>query len=343
MSLYIGLTGPMGSGKGEIIKILGPKGFKYISLSDMVRKEAAARGLGEEREKLQNVGNDLRQNEGAGVLGKRVREEIEKSGENLWVIDGIRNPAEIMGLKKLPEFRLMGVTAEREVLIQRILSRPGRGDSKTPEEISMLLKREEGEGEPEDGQQVGKCLGRVDFLILNEGTLVDLQNKVEHFLGLLNGTDRPTFDEIFMEVAYSWAKRATCLRRKVGAVIARDKQQLTTGYNGAPRDLPHCADLGGCLREKLGVPSGQKHEICRGTHAEQNAITQAAKLGINITGGTIYTNTFPCVICTKMILNAGLKEVVYDAPYNDPLSREILGQQCHVEVRRYEGKKYGVG
>lgn len=342
MALYIGLTGPMGSGKGEIGKILEPKGFKYISLSDMVRKEATQRGVLNERPKLQDLGNEMRQAEGAGVLGKRVREEILQSGENLWVIDGVRNPAEIVELRQLPEFRLVGVTAERDVLVQRVLSRQDTGDSQSEVEIMDQLEREHGRGEPEDGQQVAKCIDQADFLILNEGTLVDLQQKTEHFLGLLNGSDRPTFDEIFMEVAYSWAKRATCLRRKVGAVLAKEKQQLTTGYNGAPTGLPHCAELGGCLREKLGIPSGQRHEICRGTHAEQNAITQAAKLGINIEGGTIYTNTFPCVICTKMILNAGIKKVVYDATYNDPLSKEILSQQNRVEIVRYEGKKYRV-
>ncbi|MBT6730847.1 dCMP deaminase family protein, partial [Candidatus Peregrinibacteria bacterium] len=126
---------------------------------------------------------------------------------------------------------------------------------------------------------------------------------------------------------------------RVGAVIAKDKQQITAGYNGAPKGVPHCADMGGCLREKMGIPSGQRAEICRGTHAEQNAITQAAKFGISIEGSTLYCNTFPCVICTKMILNAGIETVVYDSDYNDPLSKEILGQQHGLELRRYEGKK----
>ncbi|OGJ49866.1 cytidine deaminase [Candidatus Peregrinibacteria bacterium RIFOXYC2_FULL_33_13] len=154
---------------------------------------------------------------------------------------------------------------------------------------------------------------------------------------LLKNEDRPSFDEIFMDIAASWSKRATCLRRKVGAVIAKDGQQLTAGYNGAPRGVPHCADLGGCLREKLGIPSGQRHEICRGTHAEQNAITQAAKFGIDISGSTLYCNTFPCVICSKMILNSGIKEVIYDSDYDDPLSKEILSQQNILTLRRYEG------
>jgi dCMP deaminase len=201
------------------------------------------------------------------------------------------------------------------------------------------MKKERGIGEPPDGQQVAKCLDEADFFILNEGSLDDLRKKLEHFLRLQTGEDRPTFHEVFMEIAYTWAKRATCLRRKVGSVIAKDSQQLTAGYNGAPRGVPHCAELGGCLREKLGIPSGQRHEICRGTHAEQNAITQAAKLGISISGSTLYCNCFPCVICTKMILNAGIGTVVYDADYDDPLSKEILGQQKELKLIRYEGRR----
>jgi len=187
---------------------------------------------------------------------------------------------------------------------------------------------------------VKKCLERADFLIINEGKLKELDAKLEHFLRLMRGEDRPSFHEIFMEIAYAWAKRATCLRRRVGAVIAKDKQQLTAGYNGAPRGVPHCAEMGGCLREKLKIPSGQRHEICRGTHAEQNAITQAAKFGISIEGSTLYCNCFPCVICTKMILNAGITTVVYDSDYDDPLSKEILAQQQLLKLVRYEGMMF---
>lgn len=212
----------------------------------------------------------------------------------------------------------------------------------TKEEIKAKLLKEMGVGEPPEGQQVKKCLDHADYFILNEGTLEDLERKFEHFLKLEHGEDRPTFDEIFMEIAYTWGKRATCLRRKVGAVIAKDKQQLTAGYNGAPRGVPHCAELGGCLREKLKIPSGQRHEICRGTHAEQNAITQAAKFGISIEGSTLYCNCFPCVICTKMILNAGIVKVVYDSDYDDPLSKEILGQQNLLTLVRYEGRRVRV-
>ncbi|MDD5026446.1 MAG: deaminase [Candidatus Peribacteraceae bacterium] len=342
MPYFIGLTGFMGSGKGEISKVLSARGYKYISLSDIVREEATRRGLSHAREHLQNVGNDLRQQFGAGVLGIRVREAIERAPASDWVIDGIRNPAEWEELQGLPGFQMVAVTAQPSVIVERLMMRGREGAVLTREEILERLLRESGVGEQPDGQQVRRCVDRADFLIINEGTLDELHRKFEHFLRLLSGSDRPTFHEVFMEIAYTWAKRATCLRRKVGAVIAKDSQQLTAGYNGAPRGVPHCAEMGGCLREKLGIPSGQRHEICRGTHAEQNAITQAAKLGIPIEGSTLYCNTFPCVICTKMILNAGIQTVVYDSDYDDPLSKEILGQQDVLKLVRYEGKKFRV-
>ena len=137
---------------------------------------------------------------------------------------------------------------------------------------------------------------------------------------------RPTWDEYFMEMAELTAKRATCSRRQVGAVIVRDNRAVATGYNGAPRGLAHCEEKGGCLREKLGVPSGQRHELCRALHAEQNAIISAASMGNAIEGGTIYITHQPCVICAKMIVNAGIKRIVVREGYPDELSREILDE-----------------
>lgn len=340
MPQFIGLTGYMGSGKGELTKLLQKRGFSYVSLSDAVREEATRRGLPHTRENLQTVGNLLRDANGAGVLGKKIRETVEREKERRWVIDGIRNPGEWEELKILPDFQMVGVTASPETIVNRIQKRNREGSPLSHEEILSKLNRERGIGEPPEGQQVQKCLDSADFLIVNEGSLDDLEAKLTHFERLESGEDRPTFHEVFMEIAYTWAKRATCLRRKVGAVIAKDKQQLTAGYNGAPRGVPHCAEMGGCLRAKLGIPSGQRAEICRGTHAEQNAITQAAKFGISIEGSTLYCNTFPCVICAKMILNAGITTVVYDSDYDDPLSKEILGQQTLLTLIRYEGKKF---
>ncbi len=138
--------------------------------------------------------------------------------------------------------------------------------------------------------------------------------------------NRISWDEYFMEMAELTARRSTCLRRHVGAVIVKDKHVIATGYNGSPRGLSHCGDRGGCLREKLQIPSGQRHELCRAVHAEQNAIIQAATLGQSIEGGTIYITNQPCVVCAKMIINAGLTRIVVREGYPDELAREILDE-----------------
>lgn len=134
---------------------------------------------------------------------------------------------------------------------------------------------------------------------------------------------RPLWNEYFMKIAQLVSTRSTCLRRKVGAVIVRDNQILATGYNGAPKGVPHCAETG-CLREKLNIPSGERHEICRGVHAEQNAIIQAAVNGVSIRNATIYCTHQPCSICAKMIINAEIEAIVIGEEYPDALAREMI-------------------
>jgi len=136
---------------------------------------------------------------------------------------------------------------------------------------------------------------------------------------------RPSWDRYFMEIALLVSTRATCMRRKVGAVLVKAKRILATGYNGPPSGLTHCEEVG-CLRQRLGIPSGERHEICRGLHAEQNAIIQAALHGVSIRGSKLYTTTFPCIICSKMLINAGIKEVIYREGYPDELSASLLGE-----------------
>ena len=136
---------------------------------------------------------------------------------------------------------------------------------------------------------------------------------------------RPSWDDYFIDIAKHVATRSTCLRRYVGAIIVKDKRILSTGYNGAPRGLPHCNEIG-CLREKLGIPSGQRQEICRGLHAEQNSIVQAALHGVTIQGGQIFCTHQPCVTCAKMIINAGIVKVVCAEEYPDELGRSMLAE-----------------
>lgn len=148
---------------------------------------------------------------------------------------------------------------------------------------------------------------------------------------------RPQWDEYFMQIAQVAEKRSTCLRRTVGAVIVKDNRIMTTGYNGVPSGIKHCEERG-CLREELKVPSGQRHELCRGLHAEQNAIIQAAHLGQSIAGGTLYCTNQPCVICAKMIINAGIKRIVIKEGYPDDLAVEIL-DEAGLKIETLEREK----
>lgn len=145
---------------------------------------------------------------------------------------------------------------------------------------------------------------------------------------------RPSWDSYFMQLAFVVAGRSTCLRRQVGAVMVKDKQILSTGYNGSPSGLLHCDEVG-CLRQSLSVPSGERHEICRAVHAEQNALVQAAKHGVAIIGADLYVTHQPCVLCTKLLINAGISRVVYTHAYPDQLA-VAMAKEAGLELVQYD-------
>jgi dCMP deaminase len=142
----------------------------------------------------------------------------------------------------------------------------------------------------------------------------DIAEKINH---------RPDWDTYFLGIVDLVSRRSTCRRRAVGAGLVRDRRILATGYNGAPSSLKHCLDIG-CMREQLNVPSGERHELCRGLHAEQNVIIQAALHGVITKGSTLYCTNHPCVICAKMIINAGIARIVVRDGYHDQLAAEML-------------------
>jgi len=148
---------------------------------------------------------------------------------------------------------------------------------------------------------------------------------------------RPSWDEYFMDITHLVAKRSTCLRRQVGAILVKDKKILATGYNGAPARLEHCVDIG-CLRQQREIPSGERHELCRGLHAEQNAIIQAAYHGVGIRNATLYCTNHPCIICTKMIINSGIERIVYEEGYADELAKAML-KESGIRVERVDRNK----
>jgi dephospho-CoA kinase len=180
--LCLGLTGRMASGKGEAVHILQDQGFNYISLSDIVRREAGRGGQEISRARMQDIGNRLRAEGGAGVLGRMVRECVLAAAENRWVIDGIRNPAEVQELKKISDFYLIGIDCDIPTILERMKKRGRATDAVGEGELREVLRREWGDGEPKGGQQVGPTLAMADFTIANNGTLDELEIKLDEIL-----------------------------------------------------------------------------------------------------------------------------------------------------------------
>ncbi len=135
--------------------------------------------------------------------------------------------------------------------------------------------------------------------------------------------ERPSWDDYFMDIVTLVSRRSTCRRRSVGAILVKNKRILATGYNGAPSGVSHCLDVG-CLREELNIRSGERHELCRGLHAEQNAIIQSALHGVSVQGATLYCTNQPCIICAKMIINAGIVRVLYRNEYRDRMAEDMF-------------------
>ena len=180
--LCIGLTGRMASGKGEVVRILNGYGFQYVSLSDIVHREAAKIQPAINRGQMQDLGNHLRREGGAGILGKMVRELVEAAETSRWVIDGIRNPAEVVELKKMAGFVLLGIQTEVPIILARLKKRGRSTDVVAETEIRASLEREWGDGEPAGGQQVGRCLALADFTIVNNGPLPELKTGLDAVL-----------------------------------------------------------------------------------------------------------------------------------------------------------------
>ncbi len=329
--MIIGLTGTKAGGKGAVAEILKEKGFFYTSLSDRVREEAVERGLNNYTVKdLQDIGNELREKFGNNVLVKRTIQMIE--GKENVVIDGIRNVGEIQELKKDGAI-IIAVDAPLNIRYERLIRRGRDSDPKDWNSFIEMDRRDKGINEENSGQQVEKCIELADYKIYNDSSLENLKRKVEGILMNINlDKKRASWDEYFMKMAALIAERSTCLRHHVGAVVVKGKRVLTTGYNGAARGTKDCLELG-CLRDDLGIESGTRHEICRAIHAEQNAIIQAGLHGINIDGSVMYCTHTPCMICAKMIVNAGIKEVVSYHDYADEEARKFL-EGAGVKLRK---------
>jgi dCMP deaminase len=331
--MIIGLTGKNGSGKTEVSEYLKNRGFEYHSLSDEIRNEIRRRGLEITREVLIDVGNGLREKFGSGILAERILSNLEQ--EHNYVIDSIRNPSEVDVLKRRKDFVLLAVEADLRVRFERSLKR-GRENAARSFEQFMEEETRELESDNPASQQLHATHRKADLVVSNNGTIEELHQKLDERLPpLMSQFLRPSWDEYFMNIAKVVAMRSNCMKRKVAAIIVKDRRVISTGYNGTPRGAKNCNE-GGCPRCNGMAESGTALDECLCCHGEENAITQAAYHGTSLKGATLYTTFAPCLLCTKMIINSGIAEVVYNQDY--PLNEKALSllSECGVVFRRHK-------
>ena len=329
--MIVGLTGKNGSGKGEVAKLLTLSGFIYYSLSDVLRDELKKQGQEVTRENLIEIGNQLRHQAGPSVLADKVLAKLDP--EKNYVIDSIRNPAEVKALKRRDDFFLLNISAPQKVRFERVKARGRENDPRTFDEFVKIEKIEDKSADP-NKQQMNQTIALADFEAANDSTLEALYEKVRGLLrDLGKKNSRPGWDDYFMGIAKVAALRSNCIKRKVASVIVKDKRIIATGYNGTPRGVKNCSD-GGCPRCNSFGASGADLGECLCSHAEENAIVQSAYHGVGIKEATLYTTFSPCLMCTKMILNSGIKEVVYNAAYPmSELSLKLL-KEAYLQVRQ---------
>ncbi|MGH9340662.1 MAG: deaminase [Acidobacteriota bacterium] len=331
--MIIGLTGANGSGKGTVADFLKSKGFYYYSLSDVIRDEIRSRNQEITRELLVDTGNELRSKHGAGYLAEKILERLEKDRNQ--VVDSFRNPSEVKVFRNGGNFYFVGVEADTEVRFNRLRERGRESDPMEYEEF-LALEQREAANPSWQGQQLAACLKMADFTLVNNGSISDLHQKASSLLQQLKQhLERPGWDEYFMNIARVASARSNCVKRKVAAIIVRDRRVISTGYNGTPRGTRNCYE-GGCPRCNSFADSGTRLDECLCSHGEENAITQAAYHGVSVKDATLYTTFAPCLMCTKMIINAGIREVVYNLNY--PLNETSfkLLQEAGVACRQHK-------
>lgn len=331
--MIIGLTGKNGSGKTAVSEYLKSRGFEYYSLSDEIREEIRRRGLEITRDVLIEAGNELREKYGPGVLAERILRNL--GTDHNYVIDSIRNPHEVEVLRRRSDFTLLALEADPTTRFERSRARGRESAAQTFQQFIEEETRELDSKNPTN-QQLKATRQKADVVVNNNGTLEELHRQLDELLRpLMSRFMRPTWDEYFMSIARVVAMRSNCMKRKVAAIIVKDKRVISTGYNGTPRGAKNCNE-GGCPRCNGMAESGTALDECLCCHGEENAITQAAYHGTSLKGATLYTTFAPCLLCTKMIINCGIAEVVYNKDY--PLNERalLLLRECGVVLRQHK-------
>ncbi len=332
--MIIGVSGLYAAGKGEVVSFLEGRSFSAWSLSDVIRKELARKGLDETRERMIQTGRALREAEGEGALARRLMTYLEP--HHNYVVDSIRHPAEVDALRELAsDFRLIWVDADESIRFERLRTRGRSGDPHTLEELRRLEGSELASPDPASQQLLG-VRDLADHTLRNDGDLAELHAAIQSLLRGNQFFRRPDWDEYFMSIARVVATRSNCVKRKVAAVLTIDRRIIATGYNGTPRGTTNCNE-GGCPRCNDFGPGGKDLGECVCSHAEENAITQSAYHGVQVRGATLYSTFCPCLLCTKMIINSGIAEVVFDIAYPlGDVSVRLL-REAGVKARQISG------
>lgn len=349
--MIIGITGTLGAGKTEVAKLLSEKGFNHFSVREFLYEELDKRDLDHTRDNLVNVANKLRERNSPSYIIEQIFESAQEKGGNS-LIESVRTIGEIEVLRKKGKFVLIAVDADPRIRYERIFIRGEKSDKISFEEFMADEQREMTSNNPYK-QNLRACINEADVKIINNGSIEELKKDVLEIIKKFGVEDqdvkkvkeiheRLSWDEYFMEIAKTVAMRATCDRGRSGCVIARDKRILVTGYVGSPIGLPHCDEVGHQMKTLTHEDGNQSNHCVRTTHAEQNAICQAAKLGISIDGATLYCKMTPCSTCAKMIINTGIKKVVAEKKYHAGKETEEMFKQAGIELEIFneEVEKY---
>jgi len=345
--IKIGVTGLLCSGKDTFASYLKSKGFEHISLSDMLREELKKNNLEITRENLQKIGNELRKTRGNDILARLALEKMEPNKK--YVITSIRNPLEVKKLASSKNFVLVNIDSSIETRFKRMQLR--QRNEKDPSSFEEFIASEAKELTPkeESGQNLTACIKMARIIINNDSNEEEFYKKIDETMPKIEEIalfTRPNWEEYFMEMTRVIGKRGTCDRGRSGCLIVKNKRILTSGYVGAPPNLSHCDEIGHWFKKVIHEDGSITQHCIRTVHAEANAIAQAAKMGINIDGATIYCKMEPCLDCTKLLISAGIKRVVCEKKYHAAKeAREMMEeagielQALYNETEKYEGQK----
>lgn len=333
--MIIGITGTYGAGKGTIVDFLKKKGFLHFSVSGYITELLIERGMPVNRDNMILLANELRE-KNPSYLVERLYERAKQNGGNC-VIESLRTVGEIETLRKKGKFILFAIDAEQKLRYDRSVLRASEKDSVSFEEFVSQENFESKNKEPFK-QNLFDCMDLADYKFLNNGSLDELEKNVENVLEMIEqgvcDYSRPSWDDYFLEVMDSIGKRVTCNRARVsggGCVVVRDKRILVTGYAGSAPGEGHCDDIGHQFKKTIHEDGRTTNHCIRTIHAEQNAICQAARIGVSLLDSIMYVCMFPCYTCAKLIVASGIKKVICKKDYQASEDSKNLFKKCGVE------------